>query len=77
MSKAFWQESAVDVAAGIREKRFTCCEVMDSVVKRIRGLNPKLKAIVVDLTDQALAEAADEHLLPTEWDRQVSLCHLS
>ena len=29
-----------------------------SVVERIRALNPKLNAIVTDLTDQALAEAA-------------------
>ena len=31
---------------------------MASVVERIRALNPKLNAIVMDLTDQALAEAA-------------------
>ena len=58
MSQALWQASALDVARGIREKRFSCTEVMDSVVERIRALNPKLNAIVVDLTDQALAEAA-------------------
>lgn len=58
MSEAFWQKSAVEVAAGIREKRFSCSAVMASVVERIRALNPKLNAIVVDLTDQALAEAA-------------------
>jgi amidase len=66
MSEALWQKSAVDIAAGIREKRFTCSEVMDSVVERIRALNPKLNAIVIDLTDQALAEAvAADRLLPT------------
>ena len=31
---------------------------MTSVVERIRALNPKLNAIVMDLTEQALAEAA-------------------
>jgi len=31
---------------------------MASIVERIRALNPKLNAIVIDLTDQALAEAA-------------------
>jgi amidase len=31
---------------------------MEAVVERIRAVNPKLNAIVVDLTDQALAEAA-------------------
>jgi amidase len=56
--QALWQLSAVEVAAGIRTRRFSCSEVMVSVVERIRGLNPNLNAIVVDLTDQALAEAA-------------------
>ena len=58
MSEALWQQSAVEVAAGIRRKRFSCSEVMASTVERIRALNPKLNAIVVDLADQALAGAA-------------------
>src|SRR5262249_49467152 len=38
---------------------------MESVVSRIRAVNPKLNAIVVDLTDQALEEAAQaERRLP-------------
>ena len=58
MGETLWQKSAVEVAAGIREKHFSCSDVMVSVVERIRALNPKLNAIVMDLTDQALAEAA-------------------
>src|SRR5262245_32860357 len=58
MSELLWQENAVEVAAGIAEKRFSCSEVMSSVVDRIREVNPKLNAIVIDLTDQALANAA-------------------
>ena len=58
MGEPLWQRSAVETAAGIRERRFSCSDVMASVVERIRALNPKLNAIVVDLTDQALAEAA-------------------
>ena len=66
MSQALWQLSAVEVAAGIRDRRFSCSEVMASVVERIRKLNPKLNAIVVDLADQALAEAsAADRKLPT------------
>jgi len=66
MSQALWQESAVEIAAGIRDRRFSCSEVMASVVERIRKLNPKLNAIVVDLADQALAEAsAADRKLPT------------
>jgi amidase len=58
MGEALWQASAVEIAAGIRAKRFSCSEVMASVVERIRVLNPKLNAIVLDLTDQAIAQAA-------------------
>jgi hypothetical protein len=35
MSEALWQKSAVEVVASIREKRFSCSEVMESVVERI------------------------------------------
>jgi amidase len=58
MGEGLWQKGAVEVAAGIREKRFSCSDVMVSVVERIRALNPKLNAIVMDLTDDALREAA-------------------
>src|SRR5207249_3382798 len=58
VDKPLWQASAVEIVAGIREKRFSCSEVMTSVVERIRALNPKLNAIVTDLTDQALTQAA-------------------
>jgi amidase len=58
MVEALWKASAVELAAGIRDKRFSCVEVMTSVVERIRALNPKLNAIVVDRSVQALAQAA-------------------
>jgi hypothetical protein len=58
MNEALWQLSGIEVAAGIRGKRFSCSEVMESTVERIRALNPKLNASVIDLTDQALAEAS-------------------
>jgi len=58
MTDTLWQKSAVDLAAGIRAKQFSCSEVMTSVVNRIHALNPKLNAIVIDLTEQAVAQAA-------------------
>jgi amidase len=58
MGDVWWKASAVELAAGIREKRFSCVEVMTSVVERIRALNPRLNAIVIELTEQALAEAS-------------------
>jgi amidase len=59
MSALLWQQRAVDIAAGLRGKKFSCSEVMASVVDRIRAVNPKPNAIVTDLTEQALREAAD------------------
>jgi len=58
VSEALWQKSALEIAAGIRNRRFSCSEVKLSAVERIRAHNPKLNAIVTDLTEQALAEAA-------------------
>jgi amidase len=59
-----WQRSAVELADGLRQKAFSCREVMESVVARIRALNPALNAIVYDYTEEALAEArrADDDL---------------
>ena len=59
MTDALWRQSAVEIAAGIRRKQFSCSELMESVVQRIHAMNPKLNAIVVDLTEQALREAAE------------------
>src|SRR5215831_6477956 len=58
MSDVLWQASAVEIATGVRRKMFSCSEIMEAVVERMRALNPKLNAIVLDLTDQALREAA-------------------
>jgi amidase len=58
MGEALWQKGAVEVAAGMREKHFSCSEVMVSVVERIRALNPRLNAIAMDLSDQAIAPNA-------------------
>src|SRR4051812_6725289 len=57
MADDLWQQSACDLADGIRRKAFSCEEAMASVVERIRTLNPSLNAIVYDLTTEALAEA--------------------
>jgi amidase len=52
-----WQRSAVEIAEGIKQKKFSCREVMESVVGRIRQKNGALNAIVYDYTEEALAEA--------------------
>ena len=42
MSDALWRLGACELAEGIRAKRFSCVDVMESVVGRIRALNPEL-----------------------------------
>ncbi len=56
-----WQWSAVDTAAVIRSGAASAVEVVQAHIDRMRAINPKLNAIVVDLTDDALkaAKAAD------------------
>jgi len=64
MADELWQRSAGELAAGIDRRQFSCREVMDAVVRRIRAKNGALNAIVYDYTEEALAEArrADEEL---------------
>src|SRR5918994_7741930 len=64
MADDLWQRSAVELAQGIRQRTFSCREVMESVTARIRAMNPALNAIVYDYTEEALAEArrADDDL---------------
>ncbi|HXH83162.1 MAG TPA: amidase [Candidatus Tectomicrobia bacterium] len=64
MADELWQLGACDLADGLRQGTWSCRDVMESIVGRIRALNPTLNAIVYDLTDEALAEArrADEDL---------------
>jgi amidase len=56
-----WQWSAVDTAAAIRSGAASAVEVVQAHIARMDAINPKLNAIVVDLTDEALkaAKAAD------------------
>src|SRR5579864_7058483 len=64
MTDELWQRSACDLADGIRQKKYSCREAMESVVRRIDARNPALNAIVFDYTKDAIAEAsrADEDL---------------
>ncbi|MEL7158183.1 MAG: amidase [Actinomycetota bacterium] len=56
-----WKLAATEVAAGIREGRFSCAEVTESVLERIEARNPELNAIVFDTATSAReqAQAAD------------------
>lgn len=56
-----WQWSAVDIAAAIRSGAVSAVEVTESHLLRMRAVNPKLNAVVVDLSQDALkaAKSAD------------------
>ena len=57
-----WQWSAVETAAAIRSGAISSVEVTQAHLERMRAVNPKLNAVVVDLSDEALkaAKAADK-----------------
>jgi len=56
-----WQWSAVETAAAIRSGATSSVEVINVHIERMRAVNPKLNAVVVDLSEQAIkaAKAAD------------------
>ena len=65
MKNELWHLSACELAEGIREKKFSAVEVVNSVISRIDEQNPKLNAIVADYREEALiaAREADQVIL--------------
>ena len=65
MVDQLWAKSAVELAAGIRDKSFSAVEVIESVLSRIEDKNGHLNAIVYNYADEALesARAADEAIV--------------
>jgi len=59
-----WQWSALQTAAAIRSGAISSVEVVEAHIARMRDVNPKLNAVVVDLSEEALkaAKAADKAL---------------
>ena len=57
-----WQWSALETAAAIRSGAISAVEVTGAHIERMRAVNPKLNAVVVDLSEEALkaAKAADQ-----------------
>ena len=58
-AKELWKFIACRLAKGIRDRLFTCEEVMLSVVERISFCNQKMNAIVYEHSDQALSKAIE------------------
>ncbi|MEM7523792.1 MAG: amidase family protein [Pseudomonadota bacterium] len=55
---ALWRRSAADIAKGVAERDISAVEAIGAAVARMRAANPSLNAVVDDLGDAALDEAA-------------------
>ncbi len=53
-----WQLSASEVAANVRGREITAVEVAQSTLDRLAAVNPAINAVVTEMPDEALAEAA-------------------
>jgi len=52
-----WRWSAVDVAAAIRRREISCVEAVESAIERMHAANPRVNAVTVDLSKEALEAA--------------------
>ena len=59
---AIWQWSAVETAAAVRTGAISAVEAVEAHLARMRAVNPRLNAVVVDLSEEAMkaARAADK-----------------
>ena len=57
MQTPVWQWSAVETAAAIRDGLITSEEVVQAHVERMHAVNPALNAVVIDRSEQAIADA--------------------
>ncbi len=56
--RPLWQFSACDLAEAIASRKVSCTEAVTSAVERMRDRNEAINAVVDDLGDTAIAEAA-------------------
>ena len=64
MTNELWRNSALDLAEGIRSKKFSSREVVDAHLARIDEVNAKVNALIHVMADEARAgaDAADKAL---------------
>ncbi|MFO1303392.1 MAG: amidase family protein [Burkholderiales bacterium] len=64
MNGPLWTWDAADLAAAIRKRDVSAREAVAACVERMHAVNPRLNAVVVDLSEEAraLADRADEAL---------------
>ncbi len=54
-----WRFSAIELAAGIARKDFSCAEVIEAHLLRIEAVNPRVNAIVKTFVEEAQRAAAE------------------
>ena len=59
MSDEIWKLGVCETALSIREGNYTCSEVVGAAVERLHKINPKLNAVSVDLSQEALEQASE------------------
>ena len=65
MTAPLWTWDAADLAAAIRKREISAHDAVSACVARMHDVNPRLNAVTVDLSQQAMAQAraADEALV--------------
>ncbi len=72
-SREIWQWSAVETAAAIKAKTVSAVEVATAHIARLHAANPAINAVVVDLTDSAMAAARAADAAQARGDRLGAL----
>ncbi len=62
---------AIDLSRGLRQKDFSCCEVMRSAIERATEVNPSINAIVSANYDSAMTQAQAFDQNPAIFDQSL------
>ncbi len=57
MGEQIWQWGAAETARAIRERRITCVDAVEAAIERMRGVNARVNAVTVDLSEPARVQA--------------------
>ena len=57
MSEPVWKWDAAAIASAIRERKLSAREAATACIERMHAVNPRINAVTVDLSEQALAQA--------------------
>lgn len=69
-----WKLSAVEMAAGVRDRQFKPSEVVAAAIGRAEATNPHLNAITLPMFEQAVADAIDSDAA-VESNRDLGVLH--